>query len=126
MTEMKGHQSIGESNEIEEVFMNSFWEEVNKFHVEESDENDEKGVLVEKPRQAPVSVSTTPTSNLNLDLSNNDEREENSLLSTDLMGEMDALLSMAFEQYATDTTHHIDTVVEIDEESNNCHKLYEK
>lgn len=116
LTEMKGQQSSAESQDIEEVFMNSFWKEVNKFHIEETDED---AVLVEK------SESIAPTS-LSLDLSHNDESEGRSLLSTDLMGEMDALLSMAFEQCATYETNNLDTVVENEEEANNCYKVFEK
>lgn len=119
---MKGQQSNGESRDIEEVFMNSFWEEVNKFHIE--DDVDEESVSVERSRQDTDSVMGTPS--LSLDFSQSDTREERSLLSSDLMGEMDALLSMAFEQYATDTTQTVDPVAEIEEESINCHRLYEK
>lgn len=111
---MKGQQSSAESQSIEEVFMNSFWEEINKFHINELDE---EAVTVEN------SDSVVPTS-LSLDLSQNDESESRSLLSSDLIGEMDALLSMAFEQ--CDTTNHIDTVVEIDLEPTNCFKVFEK
>lgn len=124
LTEMKGQQSHEELQDIGVVFMNSFWEEVNKFHVEDCDENDEDSAQAENSSGEAQSVATTP--NLSLDLINSDGREDTSLLSNDLMGEMDALLSMAFEQYATETTHQIDPVVEIEEESFNCHQLYEK
>lgn len=120
---MKGQQSNGESRDVEEVFMNSFWEEVNKFRVEESDDDDESG-QIETPRLEAGSVVETP--NFSLDLSRNDEVEEKSFLSGDMMGEMDALLSMAFEQYVTDTTQDSGPVIEIDEESTNCHRFYEK
>lgn len=125
LTEMKGQQSNDESQNIEEVFMNSFWEEINKFRVDESDGNDEDIAQIGNPSGEISSVTHTPNI-LSLDLSHSEGREESSMLSNDLMGEMDALLSMAFEQYATDTTHQIDTVADIDEESFNCHKLYER
>lgn len=125
LTELKGEQSNDESQNIEEEFMNSFWEEVNKFRVDNSEGNDEDSGQVENPSAEISSVAHTPNI-LSLDLSQSDGREESSMLSNELMGEMDALLSMAFEQYATDTTHQIDPVTDIDEEPFNCHRLYER
>lgn len=115
---MKGEQLIYQSQDMEEVFMKSFWEEVNKFHVNEFDENDEDGA------QAKEVNCLTPSISLNTSV--NDETNSNSLVSTELLGDMDALLSIAFEQYVTNTTNYQDTTTEIDEDPNNCYKLYER
>ncbi|XP_031634279.1 gamma-tubulin complex component 5-like isoform X2 [Contarinia nasturtii] len=118
LSEMKGQQVNQETQDIEEVFMNNFWEEVNKFHIEEGNESDgidTQGEEVTEQIDSAASISMTL-----------DETEGNSLLSTELLGDMDALLSMAFEQYAANTTTQHESAVDINEEPNNCYKLYEK
>lgn len=114
------------SHDIERIFMNNFWEEIEKFYIDETDEDakicDEtrKGSSDETKEQTELLVSMSNDANV---------ADNQSLVLTDLLGEMDALLSMAFEKYATNTTTtHDDNrrSVEDNEEPIDCYKLYEK
>lgn len=58
LTEMKGEQ-INEIQDIEVVFMNSFWEEVNKFHIEELNAIETQTNELEERAESAVSNSVS-------------------------------------------------------------------
>lgn len=109
LTDMKAEQSADDCREIETVFMKSFWEEISKFQSEVRDD-DEAILLPEKTGEiVPVKV------------------EDNNFLLQDLTGESDALLSMAFAQYVSDTNVIVDrettNKTESDEDLIDCYKI---
>lgn len=154
LSEMKAQQTNVDCQDIEEAFMNSFWEEINKFHAIEplegvigaiehidlsgcaanvqNNAKDENGVNIVKPNQ-PEKWNATKSSD-----------EEETLLSKELMGGMDALLAMVFDQYASNTKVESaiagsstvggscedgkaeDSLFEIDENPTNCYNLYKR
>lgn len=137
LTEMKEEQASAESEAIEDCFMNSFWEEVNKFHVEEPKEVTTPDANGEVTERSASGESSSIDDECNQSMKSNALRTSDgteSLLFNEMMSGMDALLSMAFEEYATNTKvenscvseDEEDAIFEINENPKNCHNLYKK
>lgn len=112
LTEMKAteQQLNGESQNIEEEFMQNFWKEVSKFDVKNSAE------IVE------TNAQTVGESNID----GNQEDDLNSM-SNDFGGNLDALLSMAFDSYTSNIKNSTtcSSMIAV-EHSFNCYEIYTK
>lgn len=112
LTEMKtkGQQLNTESRGIEEVFMKSFWEEVEKFRMDKHIESDEISThVISNEKDAPII------------------EDDRSLLSNDLSGDMDALLSMAFDQLETTTNNCKDDDSSlVDQQPLGCYEVFQR
>lgn len=110
LTEMKAkeQQLNGESQNIEEEFMQNFWKEVSKFDMTDSTE------IIETNAQSKVGES-------NVD--GNKEDNLNSI-SNDFGGNLDALLSMAFDSYTPNIQNTTKCNSLIAEHSFNCYEIY--
>lgn len=127
LTEMKGQQSNTESQDIEHVFMDTFWNEINKFRIKESDEGVTESFDTSK---TPENIDSQPDSVSVFVPKTSDQRDS---LLPNLLGEMDALLSMGLEQYASSTrdegaidSEEDDKILGLDDDPSNCYNLYEK
>lgn len=114
LTEMKGRQSADETQNIEDVFMNTFLEEISQFHIDGAMETE---VRVEPLK--PAICITAPTG------------EHASLVNKELSGDADALLSMAFEQFISHSDEDGENcqqqnVKEHAEGANNCYELFKR
>lgn len=110
LTEMKvnGQQLSGETSDVEELFMKSFWDEIKKFQIKTQPEADEIGA---QAMSSPTNV------------------EEVSIvedLSTEMSSEMDALLSMAFNQCSMNTESQVDDRETSDPLPTDCFNCYER
>lgn len=108
LTEMKlnGHQLNGEPLDIEELFMRRFWAEIEKFHV----------------KSEPNKIETQS------EIANVDENheEDDISLSIDLSGKIDALLSMAFDEYTTNINTPSEETPSTTEHTTDCYKIYKR
>lgn len=110
LTEMKAkeQQLNGDSQDIEKEFMQSFWEEINKFHMDSAANQDETN------ENQP---STEPIHNAN-------KVDDLNSLFNDFSGNMDALLSMAFDSYTTITSDNSFEQTKHAENSIDCYGIY--
>lgn len=111
LTEMKAEQSIDTFKDIEKEFMNSFWEEIEKFKSVEPEEEEGACALPDKTGE---STSAKP------------KGDENNFLLQDLTGEADALLSMAFAQYASHAEGITDDSSNGEDDLIDCSKICER
>lgn len=111
MSDMKSEQSIDDLGDIETAFMNSFWEEIQKFR----NEPEEGACAI--PENAAKEIKPPKC----------EKQVDNSFLLQDLIGESDALLSMAFEQYISNTNDIAEQQAELSsdyvDDPINCHKI---
>lgn len=112
LSDMKTQQSVDDFEDIEEMFMKSFWEEISKFKTEKFDEDVACALPKEKPKQ--------------IDSIKVEKPETHNFLLEDLTGEADALLSMAFDEYMSITNGVAENTQQIDEDLINCDKMCER
>lgn len=86
--DMKSEQPVDHLQEIETDFMTIFWEEISKFKTEEPTE--EGACALPKDAEESKSIQF-------------EKQHDTNFLLQDLTGESDALLSMAFEEYVSNT-----------------------
>lgn len=108
LTEMraKEQQLNGESLDIEEEFMQSFWKEVNKFDMGNAavNETNEK-----------IGVESNVDCN---------KEDDSSSLFNEFSGNMDALLSMAIDSYTSNIENSTKDNTSTAENSINCYEIY--
>lgn len=109
LSEMKGKQSNCDSQDMEILFMNSFWEEINKFEIRE-----------------PIESEANLSASIRICQADYRVQDDCSVLCSEASGEMDTLLSMAFDQYASNSKANAICRPPIDGLSMDCYKLYKR
>lgn len=112
LPEMKGQHSNCESQDMEILFMRNFWEEINKFQIREALE-------IESEENVPA-ASMKPSDEVD-----GGQEDDCSVLCSDTNGQMDTLLSMVFDQYASSTKSYPISKPP-DDVSMDCYRLYKK
>lgn len=110
--DMKSEQPADHLQEIEIDFMKSFWEEISKFKIEEPTEEGACALPKNAAEIKPIQI---------------EKQHDTNFLLQDLTGESDALLSMAFEEYVSNTNdieqHDILNSPNDDDEIIDCYKI---
>lgn len=110
--DMKSEQPADHLQEIEIDFMKSFWEEISKFKIEEPTEEGACALPKNAEEIKPIQI---------------EKQHDTNFLLQDLTGESDALLSMAFEEYVSNTNdieqHDILNSPIDDDEIIDCYKI---
>lgn len=101
----KGQQPNGELQDIEADFIQSFWNEANKFHMENLAESNE------------TNTQTDGESNII-------KEDDFGLIFNDFSGNMDALLAMAFDSYTSNITNNTENNMAIVDNSFKCYEIY--
>lgn len=111
LSEMKAkeHQSNGPTQNIEQEFIQKFWNDVSKFSIESEVESIET-----------VASQTCGTPNVD----DFDAGEDSSVISNNFGSNLDTLLSMAFDSYTSNIKSGTNCDASIDEHSFNCYEIY--